>query len=206
METYTQRLPKNADLTRRLWYKPKPHPDTEVWYWGIPIGERTLGTFVKDMMTEAGLHVSVGNFTNHSLRVSTVNRLRDEGCSDGDIMKLTGHRSSTTMASYRGVSEVNGEKASVAFGSSLTAPADNDMRDVQEVLSAIKADEWNLDLKEDKTGPSNFNSVATLTNRSQSCTTDSSDTFATRSKDAGTQTDISIPPKAEVTITLVYSA
>jgi integrase len=99
MAHYSQRLPHDVDLTKTFWFKPlKTVKETGVWFSKMPIGEKSLATFVKDMMNEAGYK---GNYTNHSLRTTTVNRMIDAGLNDGEIMNRTGHRSSTTIAKYR---------------------------------------------------------------------------------------------------------
>ena len=63
-------------------------------------------------MNEAGCR---GNFSNHSLRTTTVNRMIDAGFSDGEIMNRTGHRSSTTIAKYHSINETNAAAASSAL-------------------------------------------------------------------------------------------
>ena len=113
LTVYTQRLPPDADLTKTFWFKPlKAARKDGVWYSKMPIGEKTLAAFVKELMSDAGCK---GNFTNHSLRTTTVNRMIDAGLSDGEIMNRTGHRSLTTIAKYRRINEANAAAASSAL-------------------------------------------------------------------------------------------
>ena len=67
LTVYTQRLPPDADLTKTFWFKPlKAAREDGVWYSKMPIGEKTLAAFVKELMSETGCK---GNFTNHSLKL-----------------------------------------------------------------------------------------------------------------------------------------
>ena len=70
-----------------------------MWYGKTPVGHNTLAGMVKTIMTEAGFS---GNYTNHSLRVTTVTRLFEEGQDVKVVREQTGHRSDALLA-YRRV-------------------------------------------------------------------------------------------------------
>ena len=66
-------------------------------------------------------------------------------------MKRTGHRSSTTIAAYRRVNEANGEKASIALGSTVGCDQrqeDIDMEEISQILSTFTDDDWDWDEEE----------------------------------------------------------
>ena len=79
------------------------------------MGINSFSTFVKNML--AGIGVNEG-FTNHSLKVTTVNTLADHGFSDSNIMRSTGHRSAT-VSGYR--RSVNIDRMSEALSAPATA-------------------------------------------------------------------------------------
>lgn len=69
-------------------------------------------------------------YTNHSLRVTTVNTLIEQGFNESDIMQITGHRSATTVAGYR--RNTNVDIISNALASAATA-ASASAADIDEV-------------------------------------------------------------------------
>jgi integrase len=112
---YTDKLPEGVDLANAMWFRART--DTRAqgpWYYNTPMGKNTLQVVVKTIMGEVGFG---SGYTNHSLRVTTVNTLSDKGYSDSDIMRRTGHRSATTVAGYRREANVRG------MSSALSEPA-----------------------------------------------------------------------------------
>lgn len=55
-----------------------------------PVGHNTLKNMLRDMMAQAQIK---GQFTNHSLRVTTATRLFQSGVSEQLVKNQTGHRS-----------------------------------------------------------------------------------------------------------------
>ena len=81
---YTDKLPKDVNMTAAMWFRArKDVKEHEPWYYNAPMGKNTLQAFVKNMMAEVGIY---SGYTNHSLRVTTVNTLADKGFSDSEIM------------------------------------------------------------------------------------------------------------------------
>ena len=88
-------------LNKALYLLPLRKPTGEAWYGKTPVGHNTLSNMVKTMMMEAGYN---GQYTNHSLRVTTVTRLFDNK-EDIKVVKMqTGHRSDALLA-YRRIDD-----------------------------------------------------------------------------------------------------
>jgi hypothetical protein len=74
-----------ADFDKTFWFAPpKPEKKAVCVFKENADRQKNLATFVKDLMREVGF---VGQFTNHSLKTTTVNRMIDS-----EIMNRTGHR------------------------------------------------------------------------------------------------------------------
>ena len=70
---------------------------TQQWYSNAVIGKNTLGTMMKTISKEAGLSKI---YTNHSIRVTTVNVLKEAGYTNDKIQGITGHRSDSSVTRY----------------------------------------------------------------------------------------------------------
>ena len=154
------RLHPNADLNRIFWFAPikKQSGDMDIWFKESAVGQGTLGNFVKSMMRAAGYSGTHKNYTNHSLRTTTVNRLIDAGLSDGDIMARTGHRSSTTIAKYRRVNDANCGATSQALcitpqSHTSTTAENHEMNEIMEILNTLDDDDFD-DVPDIDTTPS----------------------------------------------------
>ena len=200
---YMARLPANADLDKAFWFSPKKSPtkNTSVWYKNIPMGENPIRTYIKDLMAAGGYQ---GNYSNHSLRVTTVNRLIDGGMSDSDIMARTGHRSARSLSTYRRVNEKNAGPASEVLTLKARTDAQTDAQteaeEVQKILDSFTEDEWkDIDNFEDQDPfqpEAAFNlSISQLLSRPEE--------DATTSTSSLIQTDIVIPHNAVVTYTVI---
>jgi hypothetical protein len=170
----------------------------------MAIGEKSLGTFVKDLMSEAGF---VGHFTNHSLRTTTVNRMIDAGLSDGEIMNRTGHRCSTTIAKYRRINERNAAAASNALtltSQTTTETTESDLRgertdqiltekeDIERILSTMSDEDFD-EISDAETNLFDI-SVTQLLGGDLKKT------------DSSAQTNVTIAPNAEVEFRIVYKS
>ena len=67
------------------------------WYIQLPIGHNTLGKMMSTMCKEAQLS---NVYTNHCTRVTTCVVLNDNGFNETDIIKVNGHKSTTSLKSY----------------------------------------------------------------------------------------------------------
>ena len=71
--------------------------EAETWFTCTPIGHNTLGTFVKDLMANAGIK---GKWSNHSLRVGSITSLMEAGIGDGEIVTRSRHKCLTSVNKY----------------------------------------------------------------------------------------------------------
>ena len=73
--------------------------NNDYWYYTTPMGKNTLGTLMKRACQQAGVS---GRKTNHSLRKSTVSELTEAGVPPTKIIKITGHKSVSSLQHYDG--------------------------------------------------------------------------------------------------------
>lgn len=90
------------NLRSSFYLKPLQKPKADQWYGKQPVGHNMLSAMVSNMMKDAGI---TGNFTNHSLRVTTVTRLFQNNVDTKLITKQTGHRSDA-VERYKRISDV----------------------------------------------------------------------------------------------------
>ena len=78
----------------RVWSK------APVWFSKSPLGVHSIDSMVSRMATDAGLDVTKKHFTNHSIRKTTVKKLKKAGVSVTEIMAITGHKNQQSIADY----------------------------------------------------------------------------------------------------------
>ena len=72
----------------------------EVWFAIGALGVNTLDKLMEEIASKAGLDITSKRFTNHSLRKTTVTKLRKSGATNREIMAITGHKSEQSLADY----------------------------------------------------------------------------------------------------------
>ena len=76
----------------------KFHPSSdEIWYTKVPLGINTLGNMMKKISNKLNLS---DTFTNHSIRATVITVLSKNGFESREIMRVTGHKSETSLRSY----------------------------------------------------------------------------------------------------------
>ena len=95
LELYLSKL--NPDI-ECLWQRPKEtiSNDDPVWYC-IPLGKNTLGTFMKTLFRNAKLSQE---YTSHSIRATAVTLLDHSNFEACHIMRVSGHKSESSIRSY----------------------------------------------------------------------------------------------------------
>ena len=95
---YLSQLPATCDLNKSLWYQPNYTGwRAGIWYKDQAVGANKLGKFVKTLMKP---YADEG-YTNHSLHVTTINKLIDANVDPVDITQRTCHFSLGTIMKYR---------------------------------------------------------------------------------------------------------
>ena len=84
-----------------MFQKPKdlgPHELAyeDCWYHNCNVGKNPLGSFLPSLTKE----LKLPHFTNHSLRTSAIEILKESGYSDREIMKLSGHKRMESLNHY----------------------------------------------------------------------------------------------------------
>ena len=117
-ELYLSKL--NPDI-ECLWQRPKEtiSNDDPVWYCMAPLGKNTLGTFMKTLSKNANLSQE---YTNHSIRATAVTLLDHSNFEARHIMRVSGHKSESSIRSYsRRLPENKQSEISDALSAACTA-------------------------------------------------------------------------------------
>ena len=80
--------------------KERQWSETTVWYARSSVGINQIDKFMGSIATKAGLDATRKRFTNHSLRKTTVTKLRKFGATNREIMAITGHKNEQSLADY----------------------------------------------------------------------------------------------------------
>ena len=95
---YIQKLhPARSDLWQRPVESFEDNDDT--WYMNQPVGKNTLCQIMKTLSKQANLS---REYTNHSIRATSITVLDYKKFSNRDIMAISGHKSETSLKSYTG--------------------------------------------------------------------------------------------------------
>ncbi|XP_062591867.1 uncharacterized protein LOC134253355 [Saccostrea cucullata] len=88
-EKYISKLNPELD---RLWQRSLSSftDDDDVWYAKVPVGAKTIATFMSDLIKKCDLSK---NYTNHSFRATGATMLSKGMYSPSQIMAVTGHKS-----------------------------------------------------------------------------------------------------------------
>ncbi|KAJ3661865.1 hypothetical protein Zmor_006244 [Zophobas morio] len=88
--------------TERFFLTPNPQwqNDNSPWYKNCPVGKNETGKWTKLAAEKIGLDVCNINITNHSNRATAVSHLAKSGLDEQQIIKITGHASTSSLAPY----------------------------------------------------------------------------------------------------------
>ncbi|XP_062591459.1 uncharacterized protein LOC134252942 [Saccostrea cucullata] len=95
-QKYLSKLnPNKSDL----WQRPRDSfdPDADVWYVNASVGKNSLASFMSDISNVGKLSKI---YRNHSVRATSITVLDVAGISGRHIMKVSGHKSETSLKSY----------------------------------------------------------------------------------------------------------
>ena len=101
LRLYLSKLPESAFQRDIFYMKPRgsiPHSPADPWYTNVPLGHNSLGTFLKRILSEAG--VDTTNKSNHSLRATAISRMYQRNVPEKLIMERSGHLSRDGVMSY----------------------------------------------------------------------------------------------------------
>lgn len=82
-----------------FWQRPLERYDQnkQVWYYRAPLGEKSLGNMMAKMSVKYGLSE---RYTNHSLRVTSLQVLDDNNIEGRHAIRVSGHKSTDSINSY----------------------------------------------------------------------------------------------------------
>ena len=106
---YKSKRPESLKDEGPLYLSPISRPATDVWYKSdIPMGINKLSTVVKDVIKGSPLENNGKRYTNHSIRKTTVKKLRSQGIPKEDVRTVTGHKRSDSLDAYDSGDSNNG--------------------------------------------------------------------------------------------------
>jgi hypothetical protein len=68
-----------------------------VWYTHAPLGKNTLSNLMRNISKLANLSM---NYTNHSIRATSITEMDEAGVASRHIMRISGHKSETSIKNY----------------------------------------------------------------------------------------------------------
>ena len=100
--SYEQYVSKLNPSCEKLWQRPKDefYDDDQIWYNNVPVGEKTLGSFMLVLSKKCDLSQT---YTNHSIRATGATILAKNSYCHSQIMAITGHKSVASLALYQRV-------------------------------------------------------------------------------------------------------
>lgn len=121
VQSFVSYLSKLNPLNNKLWQKPKDSfiSEDNVWYCNIPVGQKTLQSYMSKMSTLCELSMK---YTNHSIRATGATLLSRSMFSPAQVMAVTGHKSVSSLAVYQRVSDSEKVAMGQAIGRSINRP------------------------------------------------------------------------------------
>lgn len=136
-ELYIEKLNPKLDA---LFQRPKESSrDHGPWYDRSPVGVNTIAKFMKNISKDAGLS---REYTNHSIRATTITLLDAAGYEARHITSLTGHKSHDSLRSYCKTSVSTKRKMSEVLSLALNSSG--------ETSGALVKRNFNLGLRFDE--------------------------------------------------------
>ena len=106
LERLISKRPTALRCSGPLYLRPLETPREDIWYSTQPVGVRKIDTYMKEIAKLAGLHSSNKKITNHSIRKTTVCKLKKAGVSNDRIAAITGHHNEQSLRDYTEADEV----------------------------------------------------------------------------------------------------
>ena len=72
----------------------------DVWYTTMPVGINTINTYMQAIAKAGGLEQRGKRLTNHSVRKTTIRKLKRHGVTNTNIVAITGHRNEQSLQEY----------------------------------------------------------------------------------------------------------
>lgn len=117
-----------------LWQRPRDakYVITNVWYCNIPVGEKMLGNMMPNMCKKYSLSK---RYTNHCLRVTSLQLLEDQNIEGRHIIRISGHKNVESIKSYARTLSTSRKRNISSILSSSIAPNDKESKSVTEPIS-----------------------------------------------------------------------
>ena len=100
IERLISKRPSQLKTSGPLYLQPLKHTRENQWYSVQPVGINQVDKYMKDMAAMANLDTTNKNFTNHSIRKTTVCKLQKAGISNDKIAAITGHKNEQSLRDY----------------------------------------------------------------------------------------------------------
>jgi len=101
-ELYMSKRPVELKNCGRFYLTPKQNVlrTDEIWYSRNPMGKNTISSIMKCLISGTPLESCGKKLTNHSMRKTTVKKLKAANVAESSIIKVTGHTSTKGLNSY----------------------------------------------------------------------------------------------------------
>ena len=93
-ETYISHLNPEENS---LWQRPKSGTQSTIWFNKVPMSEKSIGNLMAEMSKKYELSK---RYTNHCVRVTSLQLLDDEEIPGRHIIRISGHKSESTIKTY----------------------------------------------------------------------------------------------------------
>ena len=87
-------------LTPKILNEGEKWQELEVWFKRVPLGVNSIDKLMASIVKNTQLNKTEKRFTNHSLRKTTMTKLRKSGANETQIMAITGHKNAQSLADY----------------------------------------------------------------------------------------------------------
>ena len=93
LKFYLSKRPETMKESGRFYLSEKKsfNVNDDVWYTKNPMGKNSISGIMKALTVGTELEGSGKKFTNHSMRKTTVKKLKAANISESSIIKVTGH-------------------------------------------------------------------------------------------------------------------
>ena len=129
VRTFTKYLSLLHPSHTALWQRPREtvKPNDLTWYCAVPLGEKSLGNMMPKLSLKYGLST---RYTNHSIRVTSLQVLEDENIEGRHIIRISGHKSVDSVQNYaRRLSTSRKRGISSVFSNRLSGPSSSNQQD-----------------------------------------------------------------------------
>ena len=130
-----------------MWQRPRENKKSEdtIWYTSAPLGEKSLGGMVTTLLVKYKLSQ---RYTNHSIRVTSVQTLEDVNVEGRHIVRIRDHKSINSVQSYaRRLSAARKRGISATFANYLSSAEHETSNKVLKIVNNNNSNDHDVTAK-----------------------------------------------------------